>query len=93
MELSFGFIVAAGISVLTVMYILFIAASVTREEISIHDLRVNTHRLRNAYAKKMAALRGEGGDEEIINVDIVSEDDDIPEASLAAENASAAQAA
>ncbi len=91
MELDFGFLTTALIAVLGVVYVLYIAASVTREEMSIHDLCVRSHTLRNDYAKKLARLRGEDGfEEEVIMVDIV---DDDGETEVAHEVAQAAKAA
>ncbi|MEQ9617500.1 MAG: hypothetical protein RLN60_05635 [Phycisphaerales bacterium] len=71
MELDFGLITTIIISALGVMYVLYIAASVTREEMAIHDLCVRSHRLRNDYAHKLARLRGEF-EEEVVGVDIVA---------------------
>ncbi len=72
MSLDPAFVLPAIFSALAVIYIMYIAASVTREEMTIHDLRVNTHTLRNNYAKKLADLRGDADNIEI-NVDILPE--------------------
>ena len=71
MSLDPAFVLPAAFASLAVLYILHIAASVTREEMSIHDLRVKTHTLRNNYAKKLADMRGDSDIE--INVDILPE--------------------
>lgn len=73
MEPNLALLIPAAIAALGVIYILYIAASVTREEMSIHDLRVNTRKLRNDYAKRLAEKRGDMPEEELVGVDIEGE--------------------
>jgi hypothetical protein len=74
MEPNLALMIPAGIAFLGVIYILYIAASVTREEMSIHDLRVSTMKLRNEYAKRLAEKRGDIPEEELVGVDIEGEE-------------------
>ena len=61
--------IVAGAVLIVVLYTL---AVFVRCSIELHQLKVETHRLRIAYFERVAALRGGGGaDEEIVGVDIV----------------------
>jgi len=66
-------------------------------EIGVHDLRVEAHRLRIEYAKRLARLRGETADDQIdpseINVDIIDDDGGPIEMGEAAESTGQRKAA
>jgi hypothetical protein len=63
-----------GCAVAGVGAFLYTLAARIAWEIGLHDLRVEAHRLRAEYAKRIAALQG--GDVELsdINVDILDDD-------------------
>lgn len=63
-----------GCAVAGVGAFLYTLAARIAWEIGLHDLRVEAHRLRVEYAKRLAALRG--GDVELseINVDVLDDD-------------------
>ena len=56
------------------MVVLYTLAIFVRCSIELHQLKVETHRLRIAYFRRLAALRsGAGEPEEPIEVDVVEE--------------------
>jgi len=62
--------IVAGAVLIVVLYTL---AVFVRCSIELHQLKVETHRLRITYFKRVAAMRGGGPDseDEIVGVDIV----------------------
>jgi len=82
MELSLALVIPAAVGAIGVIYILYVAACTTEEELEIHNLRVQTMQLRNNYARQLAERRGgtPGTDANLVGVDI---EDEAPSAEAA----------
>lgn len=80
----------AGAVIIVVLYTL---AVFVRCSIELHQLKVETHRLRIAYFRRLAEMRGEVPREELVGVDIVEEGVEGPGEAGASVASSARQAA